>query len=228
MAKGHTAGTSRREEYAEATRRAILAAARQLFSERGYFATKVDDIAALARVAPATVYAVSGGKQGLLRVLTDTAATDSIIEATIKRIEELDDPAAIVGLVAATVRAMREQFGDFLRVLLSTAPHDKAVCESLAAATVRYRKALVPIAQRLANLSALHAGIDVAQAVDVLWFYFGYSGLFTLHDENGWSYERAEHWLRAEASRALLRNSVTTSPGKRAECRSRASTARVP
>src|SRR5258705_11212689 len=40
-------------------------------SERGYFATKVDDIAALARVAPATVYAVSGGKQGLLRTLTE-------------------------------------------------------------------------------------------------------------------------------------------------------------
>ena len=51
---------SRREEYAEATRQAIVGAARRLFSERGYFATKVDDIAALARVAPATVYAVSG------------------------------------------------------------------------------------------------------------------------------------------------------------------------
>ena len=51
----------------EATRQAIVKAARQLFSERGYFATKVDDVAALARVAPATVYAVSGGKQGLVR-----------------------------------------------------------------------------------------------------------------------------------------------------------------
>jgi AcrR family transcriptional regulator len=207
MAKGQTVGTSRREEYAEATRRAILGAARRLFSERGYFATKVDDIAALARVAPATVYAVSGGKQGLLRVLTDTAVTDPIIEATIRRVEELDDPAAIVALVAATVRSMREEFGDFLRVLLYTAPHDKSACETLATATVRYRKAYVPIAQRLANLNALHADIDVEQAVDVFWFYFGHWGLFTLHDENGWSYERAERWLCAEASRALLRDS---------------------
>jgi len=31
---------SRREEYAEATRQAIGGAARRLFSERGYFATK--------------------------------------------------------------------------------------------------------------------------------------------------------------------------------------------
>ena len=48
-------GIKRREEYAQATRQAIVDAARRLFSERGYFSTKVDDIAALARVAPATV-----------------------------------------------------------------------------------------------------------------------------------------------------------------------------
>ena len=89
MASGQTAGTSRREEYAVATKRAIVRSARQLFSERGYFATKVDDIAAVARVAPATVYAVSGGKQGLLRTLTDTAVSDPMIAATIKRIEDL-------------------------------------------------------------------------------------------------------------------------------------------
>ena len=83
MANGQTVGTSRREEYAETTRQAIVGAARRLFSERGYFATKVDDIAASARVAPATVYAVSGGKQGLLRTLMETVTTDPIVETTI-------------------------------------------------------------------------------------------------------------------------------------------------
>src|SRR6267143_6722583 len=109
MANGLPIGMSRREEYAEATRRAIVKAARRLFSERGYFATKVDDIAALARVAPATVYAVSGGKQGLLRTLTETAITDPIIEATVGRIGQMDDPTAVLRLVAATVRSMREE-----------------------------------------------------------------------------------------------------------------------
>jgi AcrR family transcriptional regulator len=45
---------SRRDEYAAATRAAIIDAARKLFSERGYFATKVEEIAEAARVAPAT------------------------------------------------------------------------------------------------------------------------------------------------------------------------------
>jgi hypothetical protein len=167
----------------------------------------LDDIAALARrVAPATVYAVSGGKQGLLRTLTETATTDPAIDATIGSIEKLDDPSAILRLVAATVRSVREQFGDVVRVLLNAAPHDKAVCESLAIATTRYRNAFVPIARRLMDLGALREELDLNQAVDVLWFYFGYSGLFTLHDETGWSYERAEHWLCRQASRALLRD----------------------
>jgi AcrR family transcriptional regulator len=214
MAESQSFGISRREEYAEATRRAIVAAARRLFSERGYFATKVDEIAALARVAPATVYAVSGGKQGLLRTLMETVTTDPIVESMIRRVAQLDDPLVILNLVAATVRSVREEAGDIMRVLLNTAPHDKAVFESLGVATTRYRKAFVPIAQRLTDLGALREGFDLDEAVDVLWFYFGYSGLFTLHDENGWSYERAERWLCSEASRALLRNEALPQGGR--------------
>lgn len=214
MADGQPVGMSRREEYAEATRQAIVAAARRLFSERGYFATKVDDIAAMARVAPATVYAVSGGKQGLLHTLMETAITDPIVEATIGRVAHLDDPMAILRLIASSVRNMREDFGDVMRLLLNTAPHDKAVFESLAIATTRYRKAFVPIARRLMDLGVLREGFDLDEAVDVLWFYFGYSALYTLHDENRWSYERAERWLCNEASRALLRNSALPSKGQ--------------
>ena len=77
---------TRRQEYAEATRQAIVDTARRLFAERGYFATKVDDIAAEARVAPATVYAVTGGKLGLLNELITTWTTDPIVEATIGHI----------------------------------------------------------------------------------------------------------------------------------------------
>jgi hypothetical protein len=84
------------------------------------------------------------------------------------------------------------------------------VSDSLAIATAEYRQAFVPITQRLSELGALRDELDVNQAVDVFWFYFGYSALFfTLHDDNGWSYERAERWLCDEASRALLRNRAT-------------------
>ncbi|HVJ54698.1 MAG TPA: helix-turn-helix domain-containing protein [Aliidongia sp.] len=204
VAGSHPAGSSRREEYAEATRLAIIDAARRLFSEQGYFATKVDEIAALARVSPATVYAVSGGKNGLLRTLTETWASAPIVSVTLEEIDAEQEAESCLRLVAASCRRMREEFGDIMRVLLATAPHDEAVAQSFAMATARYREAFLPIGRKLVELGALRQGVDLAQTLDVLWFYFGYSGLFTLRDDNGWTYDRAECWLYEQAARALL------------------------
>jgi AcrR family transcriptional regulator len=203
---------TRRDEYAAATRQAILDAARELFAERGYFATKVDDIAAKARVAPATVYAVTGGKYGLLTELITTWTTDPIVETATARMIGMTDPFAIIRELAAGSRSMREQYADIMRVILATAPHDAAVAKALADATSVYRASFVPIAGRLAKLGALRRGIDVAAAVDLFWFYFGYTSYFTLHDDNGWAYERAEHWLADQACRELLSESQDRDP----------------
>ena len=202
--RAHNERLNRRQEYAEATRQAILTAARTLFAERGYFATRVEDIATEARVAPATVYAVSGGKSGLLAELIRIWTTDPIVEATLESVASTRSGRAILDEVAAASRRMRENFADIMRVLLTTAPHDGTVRQQLQSATAVYRAALVPVVERLAALGALRVGIDNAYAVDVLWFYFGYASYFTLLDDNGWSYERAERWLAEQASRELL------------------------
>jgi hypothetical protein len=60
------------------------------------------------------------------------------------------------------------------------------------------------ISQHLADLRSLREGVDVTCATDVLWFYFGYAGLFTMHDDNGWSYDRSEKWLADQAIHAVL------------------------
>jgi AcrR family transcriptional regulator len=195
---------TRRAEYAEATRRAVIDEARRLFSENGYFATKVDDIAAAARVSPATVYVV-GGKQGLLRILVDQWSAAPEVETTRRRLEKLEDPAEILRVVAGLTRQMREDYGDIMRVVLTTAPHDTTAAEGLALATGRYRDGTAVAARRLAELGALRDGLDADEALDILWFYFGYAGFFTLVDDNGWSYSKAEQWLLEAASRALLR-----------------------
>src|SRR6201986_2032299 len=74
-----TRSSGRRAEYAELTRQAIIDAARALFAERGYFATTVSDVAERARVAPATVYAVTGGKHGLVQTLLEHWTTAPIV-----------------------------------------------------------------------------------------------------------------------------------------------------
>ncbi|HUD54189.1 MAG TPA: TetR family transcriptional regulator [Terracidiphilus sp.] len=196
---------SRRKEYAAATKLAILQAARNLFSQKGYFSAKVDDIAALARVSPATIYAVSGGKQGLLRTLMDQWTTAPVVEKAVRAIDELTSSEAILRLCAATCVSMRKEYGDTMRVILSTAPHDREVASTLDIATERYRKAILRIARRMVALGDLRKSVDLNEAADVLWFYFGYASLFTLIDENHWSWDRAEEWLYTQACRALLR-----------------------
>jgi hypothetical protein len=135
----------------------------------------------------------------------DSAGCNAAVDATVSRISTMNDPVAILRLLASTCRSMREDFGGTMRLMLNTAPHDKTAAEIQDAVTARYRGGLTSVSRRLAELGALRQGLDADQAVGVLWFYFGYSGLFTLHDENGWSYARAEEWLCQEASRALLR-----------------------
>ncbi|MGO9961199.1 MAG: TetR/AcrR family transcriptional regulator [Solirubrobacteraceae bacterium] len=195
---------SRRAQYAEQTRTAIIDAARKLFAERGFFATKVDDVAAEARVAPATVYAVAGGKQGLLNELVRIWSTDPAIGATLELVNQTNSGPEIIAITGRASRSHRERFGDLMRILLNTAPHDPTVAQQLADATEQYRSELAKFANRLMRLRALREDIDEAYAVDMLWFYFGYSSYFTLHDDNGWSYSQAERWLVEHASRELL------------------------
>jgi AcrR family transcriptional regulator len=195
---------SRRAEYAEATRRAAIDAARSLFRTKGYFAVTVNEIAAQARVSPATVYAVNGGKQGLLRALIDEWSIAPEVSETSERIENLDDPVEILRYLTAMTRQMRQDYGDIMRLVIAAAPHDKTAAEGLALATRRYRAGDAVAARRLADLGALRDGMDADEALDILWFYLGYAGFFTLVDDNKWSFAKAEEWLCAAVRQALL------------------------
>ncbi|MGH3248841.1 MAG: TetR/AcrR family transcriptional regulator [Trebonia sp.] len=195
---------SRRADYAALTRQAIIDAARKLYAANGFFATTVEEIAAEARVAPATVYAAGGGKHGLLHNLMDQWQNAPVIEATYQYIDTLSDGGEILRATAAGIREVREEWGDVMRVALATAPHDPRVAASLAAVTGNYRRGITLAAQRLADAGALKSGVSVAAAHDILWFYFGYSSFFTLTDENKWTLAEAQQWLLGQACAALL------------------------
>jgi AcrR family transcriptional regulator len=58
-----------RSQHAEATRRAVLAAARASFGRKGYAQASVDEIAAEARVTKGAVYHHFAGKEALFRAV---------------------------------------------------------------------------------------------------------------------------------------------------------------
>src|SRR3954465_13675300 len=70
--------TVKRRRYRSAIRRGdapalICAAAYRLFSEKGYLATSIDDIAAEAGVARPTVFTAVGSKPAILKAVVDQA-----------------------------------------------------------------------------------------------------------------------------------------------------------
>jgi AcrR family transcriptional regulator len=189
------AASGRRAEYAQATRDAILAAARELFAERGFFGTRVEDIARSARVAPATVYAVGGGKSGLLRELIETAVRSEENAAIHARIEDMREPHELIRFIIAASQAKFTDWSALMRQVVAAAPQEPSVRESLKTAEQGLHDGVAHIARRLADLGALRPGLDAERATDVLWYYLNNSSYFTLTDTLAWPAERIAGWL---------------------------------
>lgn len=103
---------SRRDQYSEATRAALLDAARRLFFERGYGGSALVDVAAAAQVTRGAVYHHFTNKQDLFEaVLEDleTEAKERVVAAT----AGVEDPweAAMLGLDAFLERCCDPVYG---------------------------------------------------------------------------------------------------------------------
>ena len=84
---------SRREEYSAATRQALLDSATELFAERGYARTSLDEIAAGARVTKGALYGHFRSKQALFRAVLHQleAATTAEVQRAVEAAPTLWD-----------------------------------------------------------------------------------------------------------------------------------------
>jgi AcrR family transcriptional regulator len=111
---------SRRVEYSESTRQALVDSAVELFTKRGYAGTSLDEVTKRARVTKGALYHHFSGKQALFE-----AAFDSIENGFVQRLGEIvgapGDPwdTAIAGL-RAYVRVCLEP--SYQRIVVHEAP----------------------------------------------------------------------------------------------------------
>ncbi|GLY02309.1 MULTISPECIES: TetR/AcrR family transcriptional regulator [Actinoplanes] len=199
----------RRAEYAQLTRQAILDAARDLFVRNGYFETRVEEIAAAARVAPATVYAVGGGKNGLLRTLIEDGATAADVTAIVSRIQAVTDPGELVRFIVHATRITFEQWSGLMRQVAAAAPREAGVRESQVIAHDSMRGGFALVAARLAAMGALGDGVDEKRATDILWLYLCNAAYFIRTDDLGWPLDDSESWLTGTLTAALLAPGAT-------------------
>ena len=192
----------RRQEAAAQTRQAVLDAARKLFVDRGYRATTIQDIASAARVATATVYASVGGKPQLLHELISATTGEARQQGAAHPSAPVTDPLQVVGDCVAGIRRAVQDYGDIAELLMTTAHADAGAAQTAAAAEEAFRGELGEIAMRLQRLEALNG--SVADAVDVLAYYLGYSSWRRLVHDFGWSLDAAQAWLTRRIIEVLV------------------------
>ena len=196
----------RHEEYPDQTRAAVLAAARRLFAESGFFQTRVEQIAKLSRVSPATVYAQCGGKQGLLRSLMDGWTQAPVIVEFEQKALATDDAAAVMQTLSTAYLQITEQWGNVVRVVVDVAPHDEESGVVLATAQRRHNRSLTTICRHLEDIGALRDDVDARLASRIITYYYGIDGLLRTREVFGWSLKRSNEWLLAHTSAAVMRS----------------------
>jgi AcrR family transcriptional regulator len=111
---------SRREEYAEVTRGAIVEAAVARFAADGYAGANIDSIAELARVTKGAVYHHFADKAALFEAAY-VAMEDRLLAAVVAGVEGIEDP--MEALVAGADVFLGEcAKPDFRRIALEEAP----------------------------------------------------------------------------------------------------------
>jgi len=176
------------------------------FAENGFFQTKVEEIARLSRVSPATVYAQCGGKQGLLRSLMDSWTQAPMVVESLQESLAAGDAALVMQTLSTAYLQITKQWGDVIRVVIDVAPHDDGSGAVLATAQRRHNRNLGEICRHLEDIGALRDDVDARLARQIITYYYGIDGLLRTREVFGWSLERSNEWLLAHACAAVLRS----------------------
>ncbi|MFT3873547.1 MAG: helix-turn-helix domain-containing protein [Nocardioides sp.] len=203
-------GTTR-EEQVRTTRRRILAAAQELFLERGYLGTTVEAVAGHARVSVQSIYNVVGGKADLLKAVWDTmlAGNDDpvpmINQPTGLAMQGAPDGHTCLMLYARMAREIYERIGALLgSVYGEGAGHDPAVREFLT--TIDRERAIGTrgVAQLVAERHGLRDGLSTREAADILWVLTAPDASHRLIRNRRWSLVKYERWLGEAMADSLL------------------------
>src|ERR1700722_7091795 len=199
---------TRRREAAARTRAAILDAARELFTERGYAATPMTAIADRAGVALDTVYASVGRKPELARLLIETAisGTGQAVPAEqrdyVTAIRAATDAETKIAIYAAAVTAIAPRLALVLGIIQQAA-HAEPELARLWNQIAQRRAANTRLV--VTDLASVHPlRLDSGQAADIVWATNAAEMYQLLVGQRGWSPQRYERFLADTWRRLLL------------------------
>jgi AcrR family transcriptional regulator len=196
----------------------LVAAARDLFVERGYVATTVAAIAARAGVGRATLFtSVPGGKPELLKLARDVALAGDDEPVPVPQrpwfLEAMaaEDPHEVLRLQARNYRMILERAADLEDALLVGAAATGELADLLAQARAQRAVGARLVVDRLVALGGV-APERSDRAADVLYALAGADVYRLLVRDRGWSPAKYERWLHAGLVATVLDPATDSSP----------------
>jgi AcrR family transcriptional regulator len=199
-----------RDESARRTRRAVVAAAAEMFVTRGYGATSLADVAVAAGVARPTVFAAFGSKCALLREVLDQALAgdDELLPVAARPwfqpVWDATTPAAVLDAYAAACAVIGARgAGTFeaARRAAGTAEDAGALWEQV----VNNRRAGArQVVDHLLSLGPIRRGLGANRATDLLWLFNDPAHYDALVNRCGWPPKTFTTWLAQQMRSALL------------------------
>lgn len=186
------------------TRLRIVEAARRLLQNEGYAGTTIEAIALGAEVSSQTVFAVFGGKTGVLRELLNQATFGADYDEAVKQALSEPDPEARLRRAAGLARRIHDAQAatiDVLRGAGVVAPELASLEEEREG--VRYERQERMIAS-LRDAKRLRRGLTVRSARDILWTLTGRDVYLMLVRQRGWTSQKYQNWLADTLVQTLL------------------------
>ena len=200
-----------RKAHARRTLAAIVEAASELFAAQGYTATTILDVSKRAGVGRATVFtAVPGGKPELLKMARDRALAGDDDDVPVSErswsVAALaqTDPAELLRIKASNYRDMLQRVAGIEAALEAGAESAPELVELRRTATEQRRFGARAVANRLAELTPLRAGLSVQSAADTITVLISSGTYRLLTEDYGWTPDKYEEWLTGQLFACLL------------------------
>lgn len=195
--------SARRQIQLDATRDAILQAARRLFREHGYPRTTITSIAAEADLAVPTVYKHFGTKRRLLLDLID-ATINTRVPPQLEAVLEGPTPRAQLAALARMCVDLASGAPDVVSVALNASIVDPELGAMFRQMAEGRRRSAALIARSLAAEGSLRPGVSEERARDVMFALAGPELYDMLVARFGWSDVEFEAWLLSTLAASLL------------------------
>ncbi|MGB8022524.1 MAG: helix-turn-helix domain-containing protein [Candidatus Nanopelagicales bacterium] len=208
-----------RAAQAENTRRAILQAARELFTSEGYNAT-VAQVAQRAGVAVDTVYASVGRKPALVLAVIDMVlgGTDQPIPARertyVQQIESATSAQEKITVYAHALATLLPLLAPLQDALREAGRTDPDCAQAWSGLVDRRAHNMLLFAEDLRRTGQLRADLDDQQVADIIWATNS-AEYFLLLAQRGWTPDRhgghlIDMWTRTLLDHAAARDTTTS------------------